>query len=46
MVLTSLKDLSTSTEAKAHAEKQAAGKVKKGYKEAKVALKQPKSGVK
>ena len=36
MVLTSLKDLSTSTEAKAHAEKQAAGKVKKGYKEAKV----------
>ena len=43
---TSLKELSTPTEAKAHAEKQEAGKVKKGYKEAKVALKQPKSGVK
>jgi len=33
---TSLKELSTPAEAKAHAEKQAAGKVKKGYKEAKV----------
>jgi Uncharacterized conserved protein len=32
---TSLKELSTPAEAKAHAEKQAAGKVKKGYKEAK-----------
>ena len=31
---TSLKELSTPAEAKAHAEKQAAGKVKKGYKEA------------
>ena len=30
---TSLKELSTPAEAKAHAEKQAAGKVKKGYKE-------------
>ena len=33
---TSVKELSTPAEAKAHAEKQAAGKVKKGYKEAKV----------
>ena len=33
---TSLKELGTPAEAKAHAEKQAAGKVKKGYKEAKV----------
>ena len=33
---TSLKELSTPAEAKAHAEKQAVGKVKKGYKEAKV----------
>jgi predicted DNA-binding WGR domain protein len=33
---TSLKELSTPAEAKAHAKKQAAGKVKKGYKEAKV----------
>ena len=33
---TSLKELDTPAEAKAHAEKQAAGKVKKGYKEAKV----------
>ena len=33
---TSLKELSTPAEAKAHAEKQAAGKVKKGHKEAKV----------
>ena len=33
---TSLKELSTPAEAKAHAEKQAAGTVKKGYKEAKV----------
>ena len=32
---TSLKELSTPAEAKAHAEKQAAGKVKKGYTEAK-----------
>ena len=32
---TSVKELSTPAEAKAHAEKQAAGKVKKGYKEAK-----------
>jgi|APSaa5957512535_1039671.scaffolds.fasta_scaffold05552_9 predicted DNA-binding WGR domain protein len=32
---TSLKELGTPAEAKAHAEKQAAGKVKKGYKEAK-----------
>ena len=31
-----LKELGTPAEAKAHAEKQAAGKVKKGYKEAKV----------
>ena len=31
---TSLKELGTPAEAKAHAEKQAAGKVKKGYKEA------------
>ena len=30
---TSLKELGTPAEAKAHAEKQAAGKVKKGYKE-------------
>ena len=36
---TSLKELSTPAEAKAHAEKQAAGKVKKGYKEAKVKAK-------
>jgi predicted DNA-binding WGR domain protein len=43
---TSVKELGTPAEAKAHAEKQAASKVKKGYKEAKVALKQPKSGVK
>ena len=33
---TSVKELGTPAEAKAHAEKQAAGKVKKGYKEAKV----------
>ncbi|MDP7147933.1 MAG: WGR domain-containing protein [Nitrospinaceae bacterium] len=33
---TSVKELSMPAEAKAHAEKQAAGKVKKGYKEAKV----------
>ena len=33
---TSLKELGTPAEANAHAEKQAAGKVKKGYKEAKV----------
>ena len=33
---TSLKELSTPAEAKGHAEKQATGKVKKGYKEAKV----------
>ena len=33
---TSLKELGTPAEAKAYAEKQAAGKVKKGYKEAKV----------
>ena len=33
---TSLKELGTPAEAKAHAEKQAAGNVKKGYKEAKV----------
>ena len=33
---TSLKELGTPAEAKAHAKKQAAGKVKKGYKEAKV----------
>ena len=33
---TSLKELGTPAETKAHAEKQAAGKVKKGYKEAKV----------
>lgn len=33
---TSVKELSTPAEAKAHLEKQAAGKVKKGYKEAKV----------
>ena len=33
---TSLKELGTPAEAKAHAEKQAAGKVKKGYKEAKM----------
>ena len=32
---TSVKELGTPAEAKAHAEKQAAGKVKKGYKEAK-----------
>ena len=32
---TSLKELDTPAEAKAHAEKQAAGKVKKGYKEVK-----------
>jgi predicted DNA-binding WGR domain protein len=34
-----LKELSSPAEAKAHAEKQAAGKVKKGYKEAKVKAK-------
>jgi predicted DNA-binding WGR domain protein len=33
---TSVKELDTPAEAKAHADKQAAGKVKKGYKEAKV----------
>ena len=33
---TSLEELGTPAEAKTHAEKQAAGKVKKGYKEAKV----------
>jgi predicted DNA-binding WGR domain protein len=32
---TSVKELSTPAEAKAHAEKQATGKVKKGYKEVK-----------
>ena len=39
--LTSLKELSTPAAAKAHAEKQAAGKVKKGYKEGRKQQRKP-----